>query len=123
MDRKIWPRVTGVFFIFIMLYAACGKSPSISANEKEAFINTYVELTLAQIKFRNLDKQYQDIKKEIYLKNGTDEEFLNNFIEKISANIEVQEDIFREITNRLEKFEQVSPDSLNHYFKNYNQIP
>jgi len=123
MDRKIWPRVAGAFFIFIILYAACGRSPSISADEKEAFINTYVELTLAQVKYKNFDKQYQDIKKEIYLKNGTDEEFLDNFIDKISANIEVQEKIFQEITDRLEKFEQVSPDSLNRYFKNYNQIP
>jgi len=123
MDHKIWPRVTGAFFIFIILYAACGKSPSISPDEKEAFINTYVELTLAQIRYRNFEKQYQDIKKEIYLKNGTDEEFLDNFIDKISTNIEVQEDIYREITSRLEKFEQVSPDSLNRFLKNYNQAP
>jgi len=123
MVRRIWPRLTGAFFIILILSIGCGKSPAISADEKEAFISTYVELTLAQIKFKNFDKQYQEIKKEIYLKNRTDEEFLKSFIDKISANIEVQEDIFREITGRLEKYEQVSPDSLNRYFKNFNQIP
>ena len=123
MVRRIWPRLSGAFFIILILSIGCGKSPAISADEKEAFISTYVELTLAQIKFKNFDKQYQEIKKEIYLKNRTDEEFLKSFIDKISANIEVQEDIFREITGRLEKYEQVSPDSLNRYFKNFNQIP
>jgi ATP-dependent Lon protease len=123
MDRKIRPRVTGAFFIFVTLLVVCGKSPSISADEKEAFINTYVELTLAKIKYGNLDKQYQNIKKEIFLKNGTGEEFLNNFIDKISTNIEIQQEIYEEIANRLEKFDKISPDSLNRYFRNYNLAP
>jgi len=118
MVSKIKPRLAGAFFSLMILFNSCGNSPTVSPAEKEAFINTYVDLTLARIKHGNLKKQYNTTLASIYDQHGTNEQFLNEFLDRIESDYELQQEIFKAIAERLEEFEKIPSDSLNRYMKN-----
>lgn len=122
---KIWSRTIGAFFpiLCICLSLSCSEKPKISGEEKEAFINTYVELSLAYTKYNKFPKQYHQAVDQIYVKNGTGKEFLNNFMEKISSYPETQYEIFQIIASRLEGYENLPADSLARILKNMLNQP
>jgi hypothetical protein len=117
--RSLMSRFAGTFFIIFVLLPAvnCGKAPSISKDDREAFINTYVELTLARIEYGNKFKMYQLAEKHIFEKNGTSKEFLDSTIARISGNPQLETEIYDEIATRLKKLQDLPPDSLNRYIK------
>ena len=119
--HKILPAIRPVFFIILItqfLYS-CTNTVSVNENEKKAFINTYVELTLARVEFtlarvefKIESKKYQTRVNEIYKRNGTNREFIDNFLTKISSRPELQKEIFQSITNKLKEYEKIPSDSL-----------
>ena len=122
-DRRFGPRLAGAFFIALFLMLSCSEKPTISSEDKEAFISTYVDLTLAKAKYQDLQKDYETARTVIYDRNGTDEKFLNEFLEKIESKIEIQEEIFKAISEELEKYEKMPTDSLNRYLKDMLNQP
>ena len=122
---EIWPRTIGAFVLILCIYLflSCGEKPEVSNDEKEAFINTYVEISLAYTKYNKFPKQYRQAIDHIFNKNGTNIEFLNNFLEKISSCPETQYEIFRIIAARLEEYENLPPDSLIQILRNMLNSP
>ncbi len=118
--QKIW-----AFFIILCIFLSlsCSEKPKISDKEKEAFINTYVELSLAYNKYSKFPKQYHQAVDQIYAKNGTGKEFLNNFMGKISSYPDTQYEIFQIIAKRLEGYENLPADSLSRFLKNMLNQP
>ncbi|MCP4583315.1 MAG: hypothetical protein GY839_17040 [candidate division Zixibacteria bacterium] len=123
MVSKLTPRLAGAFFIFIFLFISCDDTPTVTQDEKDAFIGTYVNLTLAKIKFKNQEKKYKTIRSSIYNQHGTSEQFLNEFRDKIESNYKLQQEVFKAISERLEDFEKIPSDSLNRYLKNLMMEP
>jgi alpha-glucuronidase len=112
-------RFAGIFFIIaVLIGCACStNNEGISRDDREAFINTYVELTLTQIKYGNRLKTYQSLLENIYARNGTSKEFIDNFTTRMQGNPELQTEIYREIADRLKKLMDMPQDSLNQYIK------
>ena len=112
--HKILPAIRRGFFVILItqfLYS-CTNTVSVNENEKKAFINTYVELTLARAEFKIDSKKYQTRVNEIYKRNGTNREFIDNFLAKISSRPELQKEIFQSITSKLKEYEKMPSDSL-----------
>jgi hypothetical protein len=122
---KIRLQTIEVFSIIlcICLNLFCSEKPKISDEEKEAFINTYVGLSLAYTKYNKFPKQYHQAVDNIYAQNGTSEELLNNFMEKISSYPETQYEIFQTIASQLEIYENLPADSLARFLKNMLNQP
>jgi len=118
--RKIKSRLAGTFFIivlFSLIYCGCGQSP-ISNKEKDAFIKTYVELTLVQAEYGNAPKRYEAIAQNVYKNNGTSKESMNSTLVKISRNSQTEKEIFEEISKRLKTYQKAPADTLEAFFKN-----
>ncbi len=120
---KAWPANWRAFFIIMLALISCKGTASISSEEKEAFIKTYVELSLARMKFGNLSKKYETAKEKIFIRNGTGEEFMNDFLDRISTKQDVQLEVFQAIADRLEQFESLPLDSLRRFWSNLLDEP
>jgi hypothetical protein len=122
-DRnKLKSRFAGIFFIVIItLIGACSSSSSgVSKTDREAFINTYVDLTLIQIQFGKRLKNSQAAEDNVFARYGTSKEFMDDFVVKIAGKPELQEEIYREIADRLNKLRSMPSDSLDRYLKSLN---
>jgi Tfp pilus assembly protein PilF len=115
-------RSAGIFFVIVILIVcACStNNTGISREDQEAFINTYVELTLTQIKHGNRIKTYESLLENIYARNGTSKEFIDNFTTRLQGNPELQAEIYREIADRLKDLMDMPQDSLNQYIKTFD---
>ncbi|MCD6161609.1 MAG: hypothetical protein J7K40_04250 [candidate division Zixibacteria bacterium] len=49
-------------------------------------------------------------------RNNTNQEFLNEFLEKVASHAEIQQEIFQAIDKELEKYENLPPDSLERFW-------
>ena len=117
--RKLKPRAAGAFFIALIILFSCSSPGStISNDEKEAFINAYVELSLVQLKIKNRSGVYESAEKNILAKNNFTREEFASFGEKISANPDLQTEIYQAIKARLEIYQELPIDSLNVLIKN-----
>ena len=123
--RKICSRIIGTFFILMVfsLCQSCSNNPSVSQDEKESFINTYIDLTLAKVKYNQASKKHEKALSIIFTRNGTSREFINDFLEKIANHPEVQKEIFQAIVDRLEKYENMPPDSLEKIWQDIANEP
>lgn len=119
MVHKLAPRVTGAFFIIIILLSGCLLSKSsISEDEKNTFINTYAGLVLIQIKYDKLNKFYDQAEQAIFEENSTTREEFEQFEQKISSNPELQKEIYTKIIEKLKEYKDTPVDSLNIYIRN-----
>lgn len=125
MAVKTWLRTIGAFLPILCIYLClyCSEKPEVSNEEEEAFINTYVEISLAYTKYNKFPKQYRQAVNQIFTQNGTSREFLNNFLKKLSSCPENQYEIFQIIAARLEEYENLPPDSLTRMLKNMLKSP
>jgi len=101
--------------LFIIIQS-CNKSPSISNSDKQAFITVYTQLTLAKIKFGKFPQKHKTAVEMILNRNNTNQEFLNEFLEKVASHAEIQQEIFQAIDKELEKYENLPPDSLERFW-------
>ena len=122
VHKLLKSRFAGIFFIIaILIGCACSSNNTgISQADREAFINTYVELTLTQIKYGNRTKSYESLLDNIYSRNGTSKEFIDNFTSRLQGNPELEAEIYQEIADRLKMFMDMPQDSLNQYFKTFD---
>ena len=125
MVRKIWSRIIGTLFMLMVfsLCQSCSNNPSVSQDEKESFINTYIDLTLAKVKYDRKSIEHEKAINIIFTRNGTSREFLDDFLEKIAKHPEVQKEIFQTIVDRLEKYENMPPDSLEKIWQDIANEP
>ena len=112
--RRMQPADRRAFFITILVFfiLSCDKTPSVSDQEKELFTKICVELAVSKIKHGNNAAAYQMAIEDIFLRNNISREFLNDFLEKISSQPEIQQEVFQAINDRLEKYESLPLDSL-----------
>jgi hypothetical protein len=111
-------RLIGTFFILILLPpGACNRNIPVSDKDKEAFINTVVDLVLMMDQPVPAKGKQPDGYETLFARHGTSEEFLYDFIDKISSHPEVQREIFQTISDRLKKYRDLPPDSLRRIIK------
>ena len=118
--RKIKSRLAGTFLFVMFVIISCSSTTSpVTESEKEAFINTYVDLTLLQIKFSGGRKVYERTAEKVFIKYGTSVEFLEEFTQNISSNPKLQAEIYEEISLRLKAYNDLPLDSINQVIKFY----
>jgi len=116
--RKIMPRVTGAFFIAFLILSACSTfSSSVSSDEKEAFINTYTDMVLVQLKYDDRSIVLKNSEDALFQRNGlTKDEFLA--IEaKVLSNPDLQLEIYNAILEQLRTYRELPKDSLETLIK------
>ena len=116
--HKIWPRSGGAFLLFILLYLGCGSTPSgLSGQEKEAFINTYVDLTIARARYGVRPREYDVAVKNIYAQYNTNPEIMKEYLQKMANNPQEQHEIYNAIADKLKRMEDIPADSLQKILK------
>jgi len=112
--HRFQPANRRAFFITILIlfFISCETTPSVSDHEKELFTKICVELTVSKIKYSNNADAYKAAIEDIFLRNNTNRDFLDDFLKKISSQPEIQQEVFQAINSQLEKIESLPPDSL-----------
>lgn len=118
MVHKLEPRLGGAFLFILLIGFGCHSTASgLSRQEKAAFINTYVELTIAQAKYDVRPREYDVAVKNIYAKNNTSPELMKEYLRKISDNPQEQHEVYNAIAEKLKGYEDIPADSLNKILK------
>jgi len=116
--HKIEPRLGGAFLLFILFCLACVSTPSgLTRQEKEAFINTYVDLTIARARYGVRPKDYDVTVKHIYAEYNTSPELMKEYLQKMANNPQEQHEIYNAIADKLKGMEDIPADSLNKILK------
>ena len=116
--------VAGFFsFLLIMQSLNCGTTERLSNQDREKFIKVYVELTLAREKLSDSSRVEKAVIQQIMSVNDVDKEFLDDVKRKMSSNLKLQSQVYREINDRLKVFEKLPPDSLEKQLRDVTEFP
>jgi hypothetical protein len=105
----------GAFLIMVLLIAftACKSDTNISKSEREKFVTTYVELAIIRANNNQSGGTYDDMIADTFTRNKTSKEFMRLVWKKILTRPQIQEDIYRDIMDRLKTIETLPADSLD----------
>jgi len=103
---KINPAAKRGFFIVIVvisiLISACSEEPIIPPAEKNAFTSIIIEMAKARVEHGKFYESYGEAVTEIFADSNYDRSFIDEFLIKTSNHPEIQEQIFREISDSLQ---------------------
>lgn len=105
------PTAIGVF-IAVFLLAACGDVDNITGNDRQKFIDVYIDLSLAYWKTQGTPDNYQALAAVVFQKYDIDKAFMIKIQKKFENKPKLQLGIYQEIVERLKGYEDISQDSL-----------
>jgi len=99
-----------IFVIFTII--ACGSTGDISKQDRQKFIDIYVDLTLAYYHAEGDPAHFQTLAAAVYQKYDVDKAYLLKIQKKFENNPQIQLSVYKEIVDKLKGFEGTSTDSL-----------
>lgn len=95
-----------------ILSVGCSRIENKISNDRQKFIDIYVDLTVAYWQSEGKTNNYQSLAAAVFEKYDVDKTFMIKTQKKFENDIKLQLGIYQEIVDRLKNFENISQDSL-----------